>query len=163
METIFDKINKLPIELRCKIYYYEPTYKNYFSNKIIKSFNYSFDLQLTEIDINTLIKHIGIPFKNISDDKINYYLTNKMFVDLELIYNGSKDKFSYKNNIDFDTKKIATIVKQIRFYKYNFNYPIAIWDISEDEEPFYDNDGNGEYHIRAFYYLRRNIYLSVNY
>jgi len=158
---IFSKINKLPIELKNEIYCYDSTYRNYFNDKIIKYFNPSIDNRLRKIDIITLISHIGIPFENISDDKINYYLKNKMFIDLNLIYNGSEDKFSYKNDVDFDTKKIATIVNQLRFYKYNLNYPITIFDISEDEEPFYDNNGNGEYHIRAFYYLKRNIYLSV--
>lgn len=130
------------------------------------------DPQLTEIDICLLVGQVGLPFSEITDEEIQKCVDAKIFLTTNAIYNSSNDPYSYKQNKFFDMLKIATIANEIQNGTYNFNYPIPIWDDdeadSEDEDddepstPKYETDGNGEYHIRAFHFCKRNIYLSVN-
>lgn len=125
------------------------------------------DTRLTEIDINELFEqtsdilfsHIG----HVTDDDIIECLQQGIFLTTNAIYNASNDNYSYKDDKTFDVLKIATIVNEINNGTYNYNYPIVIWDDSEEYDTHvWDTDGNGLYHIRAFYYCKKNIYLSVN-
>lgn len=120
------------------------------------------DQRLTEINIFKLIDDIGIPFENISDEDINKCLQQNVLLTTNSIYNSSKDNYSYKNNKIFDLLKISTIVNEIKNNRYNYNYPIVIWEDNDDGNVVYDADGEGLYHIRAFYYCKKNIYMSIN-
>ena len=120
------------------------------------------DKRLTEINIIKLIDDIGIPFEEITDEDINKCLQQNVLLTTNCIYNKSNDSYSYKNNKIFDVLKISTIVNEINNNNYNYNYPIVIWEDIENEKIKYDTDGEGLYHIRAFYYCKKNIYMSVN-
>lgn len=122
------------------------------------------DKRLTEINIFKLIGDTGIPFEEITDKEIEECLKQQIFLTTNAIYNSSNDSFSYKNDKFYDLLKISTIVNEINNNTYNYNYPIVIWeDFDEDtEETKYDADDEGLYHIRAFYYCKKNIYMSVN-
>lgn len=121
--------------------------------------------RLTEIDIFDLISDIGVPFSDISDKDINECLEQNILLTTNSIYNSSEDNYSYKNNKIYDVLKISTIVNEINNNTYNYNYPIVIWaDWTNDDGGHYtyDADGVGLYHIRAFYFCRKNIYMAVN-
>lgn len=120
------------------------------------------DKRLTEINIIKLIDDIGIPFEEIIDEDINKCLHQNVLLTINCIYNASNDSYSYKNNKIFDLLKISTIVNEITNNNYNYNYPIVIWEDIENEKIKYDTDGDGLYHIRAFYYCKKNIYMSIN-
>ncbi len=120
------------------------------------------DSRLTEININELVNQVGVPLNYISDEEIAKCLNEKIFLTTNCIYNKSCDIFSYKNDHTFDLIKITTIVNEINNNTYNYNYPIIIWDDGDDNQHKYDTDDNGLYHIRAFYYCKKNIYMSVN-
>lgn len=120
------------------------------------------DKRLTEINIIKLIDDIGIPFEEITDEDINKCLQQNVLLTTNCIYNKSNDSYSYKNNKIFDVLKISTIVNEINNNNYNYNYPIVIWEDIENEKIKYDTDGEGLYHIRAFYYCKKNIYMSIN-
>jgi hypothetical protein len=120
------------------------------------------DKRLTEINIFKLISDIGIPFEDISDEDINKCLQQKVLLTTNSIYNASMDNYSYKNNKIFDLLKISTIVNEIKNNTYNYNYPIVIWEDNDDVEITYDADDVGLYHIRAFYYCKKNICMSIN-
>ena len=120
------------------------------------------DKRLTEINIFKLINDIGIPFEDISDEDINKCLQQNVLLTTNSIYNKSMDNYSYKNNKIFDLLKISTIVNEINNNTYNYNYPIVIWEDDDDGEITYDADDGGLYHIRAFYYCKKNIYMSIN-
>lgn len=122
------------------------------------------DARLTEIDINELFEQTSdILFSHITDDDITKCLQQGIFLTTNAIYNASNDNYSYKNDNTFDVLKIATIANEINNGTYNYNYPIVIWDDSEEDDThIWDTDGNGLYHIRAFHYCKKNIYLSVN-
>ncbi len=136
------------------------------------------DSRLTEININELVNQVGVPLNYISDEEIAKCLNEKIFLTTNCIYNKSCDIFSYKNDHTFDLIKITTIVNEINNNTYNYNYPIIIWDDGDDNQHkydtddnglydtddngLYDTDDNGLYHIRAFYYCKKNIYMSVN-
>lgn len=121
------------------------------------------DKRLTEIDIFKLVKDNGIPFDNISDDEIYKCLEERIFLTPNAIYNASRDRFSYSNDKTFDLLKIATIVNEINNNTYNYNYPIIVWkDYKSDNDFTYDIDGEGYYHIRAFYFCQKNIFMSIN-
>jgi hypothetical protein len=121
------------------------------------------DKRLAEINIIKLINDIGIPFEDITDEDISKCLEQKVLLTTNSIYNKSEDIYSYKNNKIFDLLKISTIVNEINNNTYNYNYPIVIWeDIDDDGKITYDTDGVGLYHIRAFYYCKKNIYMSIN-
>ena len=120
------------------------------------------DKKLTEINIVKLIDNIGIPFEEIIDEDINKCLQQNVLLTTTCIYNASKDSYSYKDNKIFDLLKISTIVNEINNNNYNYNYPIVIWEDIENEKIIYDTDGEGLYHIRAFYYCKKNIYMSIN-
>ena len=119
------------------------------------------DKRLTELNIIKLIDDIGIPFEDISDEDINNCIQQKVLLTTNSIYNGSKDNYSYKNNKIFDLLKISTIVNEINNNTYNYNYPIVIWEDNDNGKIVYDADGEGLYHIRAFYYCKKNIYMSI--
>jgi hypothetical protein len=121
------------------------------------------DKRLTELNIFKLINNIGIPFEDISDEDINKCLQQNILLTTNSIYNGSKDDYSYKNNKIFDMLKISTIVNEINNNTYNYNYPIVIWKNVDNEKIKYVTDDEGLYHIRAFYYCKKNIYMSINY
>ena len=80
------------------------------------------------------------------------------------IYNGSRDKYSYRNNEIFDVLKISTIVNEIKNNTYNYNFPIPIWqdDYPKKGKIVYSQNGDGRYHIRAFYYCKKNMYVLLN-
>ncbi len=118
------------------------------------------DKRLTEINIFKLVKDIGVPFEGITDEDIAKCLEQQIFLTPNSMYNASMDNYSHKDIRLFDLLKIATIVNAINHDSYNYNYPIAIWE--DEDTDTYDADGNGLYHIRAFHYCRKNIYLSVN-
>ena len=118
--------------------------------------------RLTEINIIKLIDDIEIPFEEITDEDINNCLQQNVLLTTNCIYNKSNDSYSYKNNKIFDLLKISTIVNEINNNNYNYNYPIVIWEDIENEKIKYDTDGEGLYHIRAFYYCKKNIYMSIN-
>ena len=120
------------------------------------------DKRLTEINIIKLIDDIGIPFEEITDEDINKCLQQNVLLTTNCIYNKSNDSYSYKNNKIFDLLKISTIINEINNCNYNYNYPIVIWEDIENEKIKYDTDGEGLYHIRAFYYCKKNIYMSIN-
>lgn len=136
------------------------------------------DERLTEIDIFKLVRDCGIPFDDtISDKDIESCLKQGIFLTTNAIYNSSIDMFSHKDDRAFDLLKIATIVNEINNNTYNYNYPIVVWEDWDDEEDekdeenkkeiydkpgTYDLDGNGWYHVRAFHYCKKNIYMSVN-
>jgi hypothetical protein len=40
------------------------------------------------------------------------------------------------------------------------SYPLVIWEDFENEQMSYRADGEGLYHIRAFYYCKKYIYES---
>ena len=117
------------------------------------------DKKLTEINIGELIDNVGIPFEEISSKEIDECLERKIFLTVNSIYNGSRDVYSYKKNKIYDLLKISTIVNEIKNNTYNYNYHIPIFD---GDKSIYDTDGEGLYHIRAFYHYQRNIYMSVN-
>lgn len=121
------------------------------------------DKRLTELNIFKLINNIGIPFEDISDEDINKCLQQNILLTTNSIYNSSMDDYSYKNNKIFDLLKISTIVNEINNNTYNYNYPIVIWKNVDNEKIVYDTDDEGLYHIRAFYYCKKNIYMSINY
>lgn len=121
------------------------------------------DKRLTELNIFKLINNIGIPFEDISDEDINKCLQQNILLTTNSIYNSSMDDYSYKNNKIFDLLKISTIVNEINNNTYNYNYPIVIWKNVDNEKIEYDTDDEGLYHIRAFYYCKKNIYMSINY
>lgn len=121
--------------------------------------------RLTEININELITQVAVPFKSISDKEIEECINNKIFLATRCIYNG--DNYYYPTNLQYTKEyhllRIATIVNEIQINTYNYNYPIVIWDdADEDSYHIWDTDGNGEHHIRAFYYCKKNIYMSIN-
>ena len=121
------------------------------------------DKRLTEINIFKLIDDIGnLPFEHISDEDIYKCLQENVLLTTNAIYNSSIDNYSYKNNKIFDLLKISTIVNEINNNTYDYNYPIVIWEDNDDGEITYDTDGEGLYHIRAFYYCKKNIYMSIN-
>ena len=120
------------------------------------------DPRLTEINICELIEQTALPFLDVTDKDIEKCLNQKIFLAPHCIYNCSCDSFSYRMDKTFDAIKIATIVNEINNGTYDYNYPIVIWDDGEEGDPIYDTDGTGEYHIRAFYYCKKNIYMSVN-
>lgn len=120
------------------------------------------DKRLSEINIIKLIGDIGIPFEEITDEDINKCLHQNVLLTTKCIYNASKDSYSYTNNKIFDLLKISTIVNEINNNNYNYNYPMVIWEDIENEKITYDTDGEGLYHIRAFYYCKKNIYMSIN-
>lgn len=120
------------------------------------------DKRLTEINIIKLIDDIEIPFEEITDEDINNCLQQNVLLTTNCIYNKSNDSYSYKNNKIFDLLKISTIINEINKNNYNYNYPIVIWEDIENEKIKYDTDGEGLYHIRAFYYCKKNIYMSIN-
>ena len=120
------------------------------------------DKRLTELDIFKLINDIGIPFEDITNEDINKCLQQNVLLTTNSIYNGSRDNYSYKNNKIFDLLKISTIVNEINNNTYNYNYSIVIWEDDDDGVITYDADGVGLYHIRAFYYCKKNIYMSIN-
>ncbi len=118
------------------------------------------DKSLTEIDINELVSQIGVPFSSISDKAIELCIKNKQFLPIQYIYDVNL--LIYRTKLQH-TLRIATIVNEIQNNTYNYNYPIVIWDDSEDgNNHIWDTDGNGDHHIRAFYYCKKNIYMSVN-
>lgn len=118
------------------------------------------DKRLTEINIDELITQIGVPFDDISDEEIKECINNKIFLETQCIYN--KNTFCYYTKT-YHLLRIATIVNEIQNNRYNYNYPIPIWNDSDDDKHNkWDTDGNGEHHIRAFYYCKKNIYMSVN-
>lgn len=120
------------------------------------------DKRLSEINIFELVNDIGIPFEEISDKDIEQCLQQNILLTTNSIYNGSNDTFSYKKNKMYDLLKISTIVNEINNNTYNYNYPIVIWEDYENEKNTYDADCNGLYHIRAFHYCKRNMYVSIN-
>jgi hypothetical protein len=116
------------------------------------------DKTLTEIDIFKLIDDIGIPFEeDVSDEDIDNCLEQNILLTPNSIYNGSRDKYSYRNNEIFDVLKISTIVNEIKNNTYNYNFPIPIW-----HDDVYSENGEGLYHIRAFYYCKKNMYVLLN-
>ena len=118
--------------------------------------------RLTEINIDELITQIGVPFPDVFDEEIEECINNKIFLATHCIYNG---KFSSKlqHTKEYRLLKIATIVMEIQNNTYDCNYPIVIWDDSEDDTHHeWDTDGNGAHHIRAFHYCKKNIYMSIN-
>lgn len=122
----------------------------------------SIDKHLTEIDIDELIRQVGIPFCNIiSDEEIETCVKNKIFLATHCIYNGN---VFYYNTTTYHLLRIATIVNELQHNRYDYNYPIPIWDDSTDDmHNVWDTDGTGEHQIRAFYYCKKkNIYMSVN-
>jgi hypothetical protein len=68
---------------------------------------------------------------------------------------------NYNNNFSnaFTTYPDAN---EINNNTYNYNYPIVIWEDNDNGKIVYDADGAGLYHIRAFYYCKKNIYISIN-
>jgi len=127
------------------------------------------DNRLTEINIDELISQVGVPFNNISDTSIEECIKHKIFLAPHCIYNNNA--FSYDTHtyhaFSYDTHtyhllRIATIVNEIQTDKYNYNYPISIWDDSEDDAHHEWAIDCGEHHIRAFYYCKKNIYMSIN-
>ena len=117
------------------------------------------DKCLTEINIDELITQVGIPFKSIPDKEIEECINDKIFLATHCIYNGNKYYYTTKLQYtkEYDLLRIATIVNEIQTNAYNYNYPIVIWDdAKEDSSHKWDTDGNGEHHIRAFYYCKKN-------
>ena len=122
------------------------------------------DKKLSEINISKLIDDVGLPFRNITDEEIELCLQQNILLTTNSIYSKSNDNFSYKGNKIFDLLKITTIVNEIQNNTYDYNYPIVVYEDSIDGGMSkYDADGNGLYHIRAFWYCRKNMYMSVNY
>ena len=118
------------------------------------------DKRLTEINIDELISQNGVPFNDISDEEIKECINNQIFLETHCIYNGNT--FCYYTKT-YHLLRIATIVNEIQNNRYDYNYPIPIWDDSDDDTHHeWDTDGNGEHQIRAFYYCKKNIYMSVN-
>lgn len=123
------------------------------------------DKRLTEINIDELIDQIGVPFESISNEDIEECINNKIFLATHCIYKGNKYYYPAKIQYtkEYHLLKIATIVNEIQTNAYNYNYPIVIWDDSEEDSYHkWDTDGNGEHYIRAFYYCKKNIYMSIN-
>lgn len=78
----------------------------------------------------------------------------------ECIYN--KHAFGYRTKT-YNLLRIATIVNELNKGSYNYNYPLVIWDdSSNDTHHEWCLDGDSEHQIRAFYYCKKNIYMSVN-
>lgn len=119
------------------------------------------DKRLTEINIIELVEQIGIPFNNISDNDIDECLKEKVFLATECIYDGSSWKYSHRN-ATYDLFRIVTIVNELNNNTYDYNYPIPIWDDSDNDKPIWNTDGVGHHHIRAFYHCKKNIYMPIN-
>lgn len=122
------------------------------------------DKRLTMVDINKLVADTGIPFADISDKEIENCLLQNIFLTTNAIYNSSKDTYSRSENKMYNILKIATIINEIKLNSYNYNYPICIWKDWDENCPGkfkYDTDGNGRWHIRAFYYCQKIMPLSV--
>ena len=108
---------------------------------------------MTEIDINELIEQIGIPFSRISDEEIKDCVANKIFLATHCIYNGNTFQYHTKT---YNLLRIATIVNEIQ------NDTTILLTFGMILKMIYITYGNGEHHIRAFHYCKRNIYMSVN-
>ena len=117
------------------------------------------DTRLTEINIDELISQVGVPFNDISDKSIEECIKHNIFLATHCIYNNNA--FSYDTQT-YHLLRIATIVNEIQTDKYNYNYPIVIWDDTEDDAHHEWAIDCGEHHIRAFYYCKKNIYMSIN-
>jgi hypothetical protein len=114
------------------------------------------------ININFLISNIGIVFKEISDDEISQAVTNKNFMETKYIYEQTIG--CYRGDKDFDIKRIATIVNQIQQNTYDYTFKLHIYDDGEDAPnyvPKYDTDCLYHYHIRAFYYCKKDIRMTI--
>jgi hypothetical protein len=120
------------------------------------------DKRLTEMNIHKLINDNGVPFSDITDGDISRCLQVNILLTTNAIYNSSNDCYSYKNNKTYDVLKIATIVNEINNNTYNYNYPIVVYEDNDNGTIKYDADGNGLYHIRAFYYCNKNMHMMIN-
>ena len=119
------------------------------------------DRRLTEINIFKLIHDIGTLFDYITDEEITDCIQQNVLLTPNSIYNASEDTYSYKHDKTFDLLKISTIANEINKGTYNYNYPIIIWE-DDDGEITYNADDAELYHIRAFYYCKTNMYVSIH-
>lgn len=121
--------------------------------------------RLTEVDIHLLISQTGVPFGDISDEELSTCLEQNVLVLLtpNVIYCKGGDMYSFHLNKIYNTLKICTIINEIQTHKYNFDYPIVIWNNPDEHgHPHYDTDGNGHYHIRAAYYCKVNLKFAIH-